>query len=61
MHTDKGFEDSAIISQDLSKKMASEIVLQVDVLMDAKDIDIQCVEVGKELMKVKLLCLIVQH
>ena len=49
MHTDKGFEDSAIISQDLSKKMASEIVLQVDVLMDAKDIDIQCVEVGKEL------------
>lgn len=49
MHTDKGFEDSAIISQDLSKKMASEIVLQVDVLMDAKDIDIQCVEVGKQL------------
>ena len=49
MHTDKGFEDSAIISQDLSEKMASEIVLQVDVLMDAKDIDIQCVEVGKEL------------
>jgi len=49
MHTDKGFEDSAIISQDLSKKMASEIVLQVDVLMDAKDIDIQCIEVGKEL------------
>lgn len=49
MHTDKGFEDSAIISQDLSKKMASEIVLQVDVLMDAKDIDIQCVEIGKQL------------
>jgi hypothetical protein len=49
MHTDKGFEDSAIISQDLSEKMASEIVLQVDVLMDAKDIDIQCVEVGKQL------------
>ena len=49
MHTDKGFEDSAIISQDLSEKMASEIVLQVDVLMDAKDIDIQCVEVGKPL------------
>lgn len=49
MHTDKGFEDSAIISQSLSEKMASEIVLQVDVLMDAKDIDIQCVEVGKEL------------
>lgn len=49
MHTDKGFEDSAIISQDLSEKMASEIVLQVDVLMDAKDIDIQCVEVGKAL------------
>ena len=49
MHTDKGFEDSAIISQDLSKKMSSEIVLQVDVLMDAKDIDIQCVEVGKQL------------
>ena len=49
MHTDKGFEDSAIISQDLSKKMASEIVLQVDVLMDAKDIDIQCIEVGKQL------------
>ena len=47
MHTDKGFEDSAIISQDLSEKMASEIVLQVDVLMDAKDIDIQCVEIGK--------------
>lgn len=49
MHTDKGFEDSAIISQDLSEKMASEIVLQVDVLMDAKDIDIQCVEIGKPL------------
>ena len=49
MHTDKGFEDSAIISQDLSEKMASEIVLQVDVLMDAKDIDIQCVEIGKQL------------
>ena len=49
MHTDKGFEDSAIISQSLSEKMASEIVLQVDVLMDAKDIDIQCVEVGKQL------------
>ena len=49
MHTDKGFEDSAIISQDLSEKMASEIVLQVDVLMDAKDIDIQCVEIGKSL------------
>ena len=49
MHTDKGFEDSAIISQDLSEKMASEIVLQVDVLMDAKDIDIQCVEIGKAL------------
>ena len=49
MHTDKGFEDSAIISQDLSEKMASEIVLQVDVLMDAKDIDIQCVEIGKTL------------
>ena len=49
MHTDKGFEDSAIISQSLSEKMASEIVLQVDVLMDAKDIDIQCIEVGKEL------------
>ena len=49
MHTDKGFEDSAIISQDLSKKMASEIVLQVDVLMDAKDIDIQCIDIGKEL------------
>ena len=49
MHTDKGFEDSAIISQSLSEKMASEIVLQVDVLMDAKDIDIQCVEVGKAL------------
>ena len=49
MHTEKGFEDSAIISQDLSKKMASEIVLQVDVLMDAKDIDIQCVEIGKQL------------
>ena len=49
MHTDKGFEDSAIISQDLSEKMASEIVLQVDVLMDAKDIDIQCIEIGKPL------------
>lgn len=49
MHTDKGFEDSAIISQDLSEKMASEIVLQVDILMDAKDIDIQCVEIGKPL------------
>ena len=49
MHTDKGFEDSAIISQDLSEKMASEIVLQVDVLIDAKDIDIQCVEIGKPL------------
>ena len=49
MHTDKGFEDSAIISQSLSEKMASEIILQVDVLMDAKDIDIQCVEVGKQL------------
>lgn len=49
MHTDKGFEDSAIISQDLSEKMASEIVLQIDVLMDAKDIDIQCVEIGKPL------------
>lgn len=49
MHTDKGFEDSSIISQDLSEKMASEIVLQVDVLMDAKDIDIQCVEIGKPL------------
>lgn len=49
MHTDKGFEDSAIISKDLSEKMASEIVLQVDVLMDAKDIDIQCVEIGKPL------------
>ena len=49
MHTDKGFEDSAIISQSLSEKMASEIVLQVDVLMDAKDIDIQCAEVGKQL------------
>ena len=49
MHTDKGFEDSAIISQDLSEKMASEIVLQVDVLMDAKDIDIQCIDIGKEL------------
>ena len=29
--------------------MASEIVLQVDVLMDAKDIDIQCAEIGKAL------------
>ena len=47
MHTDKGFEDSACISQDLSSKMASEIVLEVSVLLDAKDIDIQCVDVGK--------------
>lgn len=51
MHTEKGFEDSAIISKDLSEKMASEIVLQLDVLLDAKDIDIQCLPVGSKLQE----------
>ena len=51
MHTEKGFEDSACISQDLSTKMASEIVLQVNVLLDGKDIDIQCIEIGKPLQE----------
>lgn len=51
MHTEKGFEDSAIISHDLSEKMASEIVLQVDTLLDAKDIDIECLEVGSQLQE----------
>lgn len=55
MHTEKGFEDSAIISQDLSKKMSSEIVLQLDVLLDAKDIDIKCIDVGKALQEGEII------
>lgn len=46
MHTDEGFEDSAVISEDLAKKMGSEIVLQVDVLLDAKDIILNSIQPG---------------
>ena len=38
IHTDEGFEDSAVISKSLSDKMESEIVLKVDVLLNKDDI-----------------------
>ena len=46
IHTDEGFEDSAVISKSLSDKMESEIVLKVDVLLNKDDIILNMLKKG---------------
>ena len=46
MHTDEGFEDSAVISESLSQKMGSEVVLMLDARLNAKDTDIKWLKPG---------------
>lgn len=51
IHTDEGFEDSAIISDELSKKMGSEILMQIDVLLDKSDIILNRAKVGQDVQE----------
>lgn len=46
MHTDEGFEDSAVISESLSQKMGSEVILMLDARLNAKDTDIKWLKPG---------------
>lgn len=51
LYTDEGFEDSAIVSEDLAEDMTSDIVLQVDKSFDKNTNIYNMVSVGQEIQE----------
>lgn len=49
LNTDEGFEDSAIISEDLSEDMTSDIILKIDKVFDKNTNIYNMVSVGQEI------------